>query len=94
MTNMTQERRPATSVDITPQQKITGPSGKNLVSRVSWNPATGYESNQDRIQSELQFLQQQEAERIARDPGEIRIRGLEAAVAALNERLLKLESNQ
>jgi hypothetical protein len=95
MTNtMTQATRPAESVDITPQQKITGPSGKNLVSRVGWNPAAGYDANQARIQSELEVLQQQELERLNRDPAELRVRNLEQAVQALNERLLKLEGQR
>jgi hypothetical protein len=94
MTNMTQERRPATSVDINFKEFVQTPSGKAVVTRPTWDPSKGAAEAIARAEQAAREQHLQELQRLNHDPAELRIRGLEQAVQALNERLLKLEGQR
>lgn len=94
MTNMTQEHRPATSVDINFKEFVQTPSGKSVVSKPSWDPSKGAAEAIARAEELARAEHQRYLQSLEVDPAEQRLRGIEQALQALNDRLLRLEALQ
>jgi hypothetical protein len=91
---MTQEHRPTTFVDINYREHVAAPSGKERVSQTTWDPNRGAAAAVARIEAQARAEHQLELAKRNLDPTHQRLSGLEAAVQALNERLLRLEAGQ